>query len=158
MKKKSSIIGLGRFHTWYKSRQFFPLLFQLLPIISFVAPPLSKSHVVLAHDLVQKCINVIIMSLVWHCQYKRNGYRHRCSVRGMCSMDISSCVGNLFQYCNSHSTVITVINMTAMLTKYRNVYFDNYDDSRHNYCQMHILLCPTLPYHHSLLACIILYH
>jgi len=28
------------------------LLFQLIPIIGFVAPPLSKSHMVLACDLV----------------------------------------------------------------------------------------------------------
>ena len=38
----------------YKSRQFFtPLLFELLHISSFVAPPLSKPHVVLARDLVE---------------------------------------------------------------------------------------------------------
>ena len=45
-RKTISIIILGRFCTWYKSRRFFMSLFQLLPIISFVAPPLSKSHVV----------------------------------------------------------------------------------------------------------------
>ena len=45
-RKTISIIILGRFCTWYKSRRFFMPLFQLLPIISFVAPPLSKSHVV----------------------------------------------------------------------------------------------------------------
>ena len=28
------------------SRQFFTLLFQLLPIIGFVTPPLSKSHMI----------------------------------------------------------------------------------------------------------------
>ena len=44
--KTISIITLGRFCTWYKSRRFFTLLFQLLPIIGFMAPPLSKSHVV----------------------------------------------------------------------------------------------------------------
>jgi len=45
-----------------QSRQFFMLLFQLLLIICFVAPPLSKSHMVLVCDLVmvnnsnmQKC-------------------------------------------------------------------------------------------------------
>jgi len=43
-------------------RWFFVPLFQLLPIIGFLAPPLSKSHVVLAHVFVtvsnsnmQKC-------------------------------------------------------------------------------------------------------
>ena len=41
-RKTISIIILGRFCTWYKSRRFFMPLFQLLPIISFVAPPLSK--------------------------------------------------------------------------------------------------------------------
>ena len=45
-RKTISIIILGRFCTWYKPRRFFASLFQLLPIISFVAPPLSKSHVV----------------------------------------------------------------------------------------------------------------
>jgi len=45
-RKTISIIILGHFCTWYKSRRFFAPLFQLLPIISFVAPPLSKSHVV----------------------------------------------------------------------------------------------------------------
>ena len=44
--KTISIIILGCFCTWYKSRRFFTSLFQLLPIIGFVAPPLSKSHVV----------------------------------------------------------------------------------------------------------------
>ena len=44
--KTISIIILGHFCTWYKSRRFFTPLFQLLPIIGFVAPPLSKSHVV----------------------------------------------------------------------------------------------------------------
>ena len=45
-RKTISMIILGRFCTWYKSRRFFTPLFQLLPIIGFVAPPLSKSHVV----------------------------------------------------------------------------------------------------------------
>ena len=40
-RKTISIIILGRFCTWYKSRRFFTPLFQL-----FVAPPLSWSHVV----------------------------------------------------------------------------------------------------------------
>ena len=40
--KTISIIILGRFCTWYKSRRFFMPLFQLLPIIGFVAPPLSN--------------------------------------------------------------------------------------------------------------------
>jgi len=40
-----SIIILGPFCTWYKSRWFFTSLFQLLPIMGFVTPPLSKSHV-----------------------------------------------------------------------------------------------------------------
>ena len=44
--KTISITILGRFCTWYKSRRFFTPLFQLLPIIGFVAPPLLKSHVV----------------------------------------------------------------------------------------------------------------
>ena len=47
-RKTISIIILGRFCTWYKSRRFFMPLFQLLPIIGFVAPPLSKSHLVVA--------------------------------------------------------------------------------------------------------------
>ena len=45
-KKTISIIRLGCFCTWYKSRHFFTPLFQLLPIIGFMAPPLSKSHMV----------------------------------------------------------------------------------------------------------------
>ena len=45
-RKTISIIILGRFCTWYKSRWFFRSLFQLLPIIGFVAPPLSKLYVV----------------------------------------------------------------------------------------------------------------
>ena len=44
--KTISIIRLGHFCTWCKSRRFFTPLFQLLPIISFVAPPLLKSHMV----------------------------------------------------------------------------------------------------------------
>jgi len=40
------IFSQGTTKTWYKSRRFFTPLFQLLPIIGFVAPPLSKSHVV----------------------------------------------------------------------------------------------------------------
>ena len=44
-RKTISIIILGHLCTWYKSRRFFTPLFQLLPIIGFVAPPLSKSHV-----------------------------------------------------------------------------------------------------------------
>ena len=44
--KTISIIILGRFCTWYKSRRFFTPLFQLLHIIGFVAPPPSKSHMV----------------------------------------------------------------------------------------------------------------
>ena len=36
--KTISIIILGCFYTWYKSRWFFVPLFQLLPIISFMAP------------------------------------------------------------------------------------------------------------------------
>jgi len=44
--KTISVIILGHFCTWYKSRWFFTLFFQLLPIISFMAPPLSKLHVV----------------------------------------------------------------------------------------------------------------
>jgi len=43
-RKTISIIILGCFYTRYKSRRFFTLLFQLLPIISFVA--VSKLHVV----------------------------------------------------------------------------------------------------------------
>ena len=35
-------IILEHFCTWYKSRWFFSPLFQLLPIISFLAPPLSN--------------------------------------------------------------------------------------------------------------------
>jgi len=38
-RKTISIIILGRFCTRYKSRRFFTPLFQLLPIIGFVAPP-----------------------------------------------------------------------------------------------------------------------
>ena len=34
-------------HNWYKSRRFFIPLFQLLPIIGFMTPPLSKSHVII---------------------------------------------------------------------------------------------------------------
>ena len=45
-RKTISMILLGRFCTWYKSRRFFAPLFQLLPIIGFVAPLLSNSHVV----------------------------------------------------------------------------------------------------------------
>ena len=45
-RKSISIIILGCFCTWYKSRWFFTPLFQLLLIIGFVAPPLSKSHTV----------------------------------------------------------------------------------------------------------------
>jgi len=45
-RKTIRIIILGRFCIRYKSRQFFTLLFQLLLIIGFMAPPLSKSHVV----------------------------------------------------------------------------------------------------------------
>ena len=45
-RKTISIIILGRFCTSYKFRRFFTLLFQILPIISFVAPPPSKSHMV----------------------------------------------------------------------------------------------------------------
>ena len=33
---------LGRFCTGYQSRRFFTSLFQLLPIIGFVAPPLFE--------------------------------------------------------------------------------------------------------------------
>jgi len=46
-------ISIGCFCTWYKSRLFFTPLFQLLPIIGFMVPPLLKSHVVLARDLVE---------------------------------------------------------------------------------------------------------
>ena len=41
--RKTIIIILGCFCTWWR---FLAPLFQLLPIIGFVAPPLSKSHVV----------------------------------------------------------------------------------------------------------------
>jgi len=44
--KATNKITLECFCTWHKSRRFFLLLFQLLPIIGFLAPPLSKSHVV----------------------------------------------------------------------------------------------------------------
>jgi len=45
-RKTISIIILECFCMWYKSRRFFRPLFQLLPIIGFMTPPLSKSHVV----------------------------------------------------------------------------------------------------------------
>ena len=61
--KTISIIILGRICTWYKSRLFFMPFFQLLHIIGFVAPPLSKwlfhigcsyRHKMCKHKL-QKC-------------------------------------------------------------------------------------------------------
>jgi len=45
MKTTNEII-LERFCTWQISRRFFSPLFQLIPIIGFLAPPLSKSHMV----------------------------------------------------------------------------------------------------------------
>jgi len=51
--KTISIILLGHFCTWYKSRRFFTLLFQLLPIIGFVAPPLLKTHLVVTGSATQ---------------------------------------------------------------------------------------------------------
>ena len=34
----------------------------------------------------------IIMPLLWHCLFKVNGYSHRCSMQGMCSMETSSSI------------------------------------------------------------------
>ena len=40
-----NVIAFGGFCTKYKLRQFFSLLFQLLPIISFLALPILYSHI-----------------------------------------------------------------------------------------------------------------
>ena len=45
-KTNSQQVHIGTFLSCYKSRWFFPALFQLLPIIDFLAPPLLKSHMV----------------------------------------------------------------------------------------------------------------
>jgi len=89
--KTTSIIILGHFCTWYKSRRFFTLLFQLLPIISFVAPPLSKSHVVVTVS------NYAIHTPIIMRKYRRNrsGNVRRCA-RGKYSMntlEFNKCTG-----------------------------------------------------------------
>ena len=43
-KQKMNIILLGHLLTWYKSRQFFSPVLQLLPISILVAPPLLNSY------------------------------------------------------------------------------------------------------------------
>jgi len=51
-RKTISVIRLWRFYTWCKSRRFLTPLFQLLPIIGFVAPHILKSDMVVRSPLI----------------------------------------------------------------------------------------------------------
>ena len=111
-----SIIILGRFCTWYKSRRFFTPLFQLLPIVGFVAPPLSKSHVVVTVSNATRTpihentggINLAMygeahrVSIPWiHSSLSGNGLNGMCVLLHMCCFYASEtlcCLHIIYNY------------------------------------------------------------